>query len=137
MHKRQKLQSKVEVALKRLSARNRTARQSGASEDRYDYLRRVYRVSNAFKRHAKSERIAQMLGWRAGPTVLGTSWFIGRVLRRTSKDDRRLRSKHAAALSYAAAHRVSHEDVSTFIQEKGGFNACAELLRRRRRKGLC
>jgi hypothetical protein len=137
MHKRQKLHSKVEVALKRLSARNRTARRSGTIEDRYNFLWRVYRVSNAFKRHARSERIARMLGWKAGETMLDTTWFIGRVLRRTSKDDRHLRSKHAAALSYAVAHGVSPEDVSNFIQAKGGCNACAEPLRRRRRKGLC
>jgi hypothetical protein len=129
------LRRRVELALKKLSRANRAARLSGSVRSRYDFARRVYRVSQAFSKHSQSKTIARMLGSKPSDPP-DFFWFIRRVLRRTSKDDRRLRSKHAAALTYAAVHRVSPDRVRDFIQEKGGFNKCAEHLRRRRQKGL-
>ncbi len=130
-----KFQKRMARYLNRLSARNRTARESGAAEDRYEFLFRVYCVSQRWAQHSRSKLIAGILGGDSDVDPLDIGWFISRILRHTSKDDRRLRSKHAAALTYATAHRVSPENVSTFIQEKGGFNKCAERLRRL--KGLC
>jgi hypothetical protein len=106
-------------------------------EDRYDYLQRAYRLSRAFAHHEQARKIAGMMGRRPATAELDEPWFIGRVLRATSEDDRRLRSKHAAALTYASIRRVSSDGVSEFIQEKGGFNRCAKRLRSRRAAGLC
>jgi hypothetical protein len=124
---------KIEVALERLSAANRRARMSGSVADRYDYLARVYRLSDQFEVHSKSKQIARLLGWK-GRDVPERAWFIGRILLRTAKDDRRLRSKHAAALTYAAFREVPYKKISAFIQNKGGFNACANRLRALRLK---
>jgi hypothetical protein len=132
-----KLQKRVARFLNRLSARNRTARLSGAAEDRYEFPFRVYRVSQHWAQHPQSKLIAEILGGDNDVDPLDIAWFIRRLLRHTSKDDRRLRSKHLAALTYAAFYGVSPENITTFIQEKGGFNKCAERLRRRRLKGLC
>jgi hypothetical protein len=132
-----KLRKAVNRALERLSMKNRTARKTGSVDDRYYYLWRVYRISQQFAQHSKPESIAWILGRNSETRPLDLPWFIGRVLFRTSNDDRRLRSKYAGALTYAAAKHVEPENVATFIQSKGGFNACVERLRRRRRKGLC
>jgi hypothetical protein len=131
------LREKVEIALERLSAENRRARQTGTVKDRYRYDGGVFRLSHQFAQHSRAEIIARMLGHKSEDDTADASWFIKRVLRRTSEDDRRLRSKHASALIYAAVRDVAVEDVTGFIQEKGGFNACARRLRIRRRKGLC
>jgi hypothetical protein len=128
------IENKVEVALDRLSGGNRRARMSGSVADRYDYLARVYRLSDQFEVHSKSKQIARLLGWKGGD-VPERAWFIGRILLRTAKDDRRLRSKHAAALTYAAFREVSYKKISAFIQNKGGFNACANRRRALRLKG--
>jgi hypothetical protein len=133
---RLKLRDKVEAALKRLASRNRTARQTKVVRHRYDYLHRSYRLSGKFEGHRQTEQIARFLGWK-GKGVPDQSWFIGRILRRTSKDDRRLRSKHAAALRYASARGIPEKGLIAFVQKKGGFNKCAERLRRRRRKAQC
>jgi hypothetical protein len=129
------LEDKIKAVLDRLSARYLMARNSRSVADLYDYLRRVFRVSGQFEAHPKSGRVAQTLGWKkAEPPE--RAWFIGRILLRTSEDDRRLRSKHAAALTYAALRDVPSKNLKAFIQKKGGLNECANLLRKLRKKRL-
>jgi hypothetical protein len=129
------LKNKIKAVLDRLSARNRMARESRSVADRYDYLTRVFRVSGQFEAHPRSARVARILGSKRAE-VPERAWLIARILLRTSKDDRRLRSKHAAALTYAAIRGVRSTRLTAFIQEKGGFNECARRLRVRRRKGV-
>src|SRR3954462_9305134 len=46
----------------------------------------------------------------------------------------RLDAKHAAALIYAASRDDSPDTVARFIQRRGGFNKCADRMRRFRRR---
>ncbi len=117
-------ESKVQTVLKRLKAANETARSSGQVADRYDYLRRVYRLSGQFADHAYVARIARILAGGDDPDEHDRVWFIYRVIRLTSEDDRRLRSKYVAALTYASVHKVNSSEVVGFIEGKADQRLC-------------
>jgi hypothetical protein len=60
--------------------------------------------------------------------------LIAQLLKLTSEDDRRLRSKHGEALRFAAARQITPGKLVRFLKKRGGLNACAERFRKLRNK---
>ncbi len=85
---------------------------------------------------ASATKVRRILDPDARTAGTDIGWFVDTLLRLTSQDDRRLRSKYSSALKYAAAHHVPKDEAEGFIKRKGGLNECARLLRVRRRKDL-
>jgi hypothetical protein len=122
----------LDLQIRTLRRLNKHACESGDKRHRYSYLRFAYEYARLWSTSPDSEQIARALG--AAKAVSDTGWFIGRILRLTSRDDRRLRSKHATALKYAAFKGVSSRNLRSFLRKKGGLNACADRMRRFRKK---
>jgi hypothetical protein len=119
----------VESRLKRLKELNATARKTRLAHDRYAYLERVYRYAGRWGSSASAKHIARALGASNNDTP-DFGWFILRLLKLSSDDDRRLRSKHGAALRFPASRDVAPERVPRFITSHHGLNACAARFRK-------
>lgn len=119
----------IQQQLERLERRNRTAQASTSPAPRYLYLRTAYRTARKLAKRDDWESVADALKINRRGRQYPLELFIDGLLRLTSTDDRRLRSKHAQALKYVSLYRAHSSRVKELIQEAGGFNGAAELFR--------
>ncbi|MGF9760555.1 hypothetical protein AAII07_35740 [Microvirga sp. 0TCS3.31] len=131
----QDIETLVSRQLQRMTALNHQARLTGKTEDRYSYLAAVYNCAVLWNDTPTRQMIASTLAPKAvaPPDIF---WFIDRITRLTSDDDRRLQEKHRAALKCAAFRSIAPEKVVIHIEKRGGLNACAASFRRQRSRQL-
>ena len=119
--------------LKKLRIRNKISRQDPANrEARLHYLRGVYAFARTLAQAVKDSWCARELGGDEHTT--SHVEFIDLVMQETSKDDRRLKSKHGGALKEAAYREIKAADLQGFYDEGGGLTGRSNRWFRRVRK---
>lgn len=114
--------------LRRLNKRAR----KGDPQARRLYDFELYRAARLREENGLAAAVAKATGVNE-PTCIACLRYLFRT---TSKDDRRLRSKHLRALSYASSCNVASKRLHKFIRKNGGLNGCARLEAARRRRGM-
>jgi hypothetical protein len=118
--------------LQELRKLNSKARASRSRKHRRDYDVTVYRYARLRDINGLAEAVIKATG---GQEVTCQD-CVRYLFNATSKDDRRLKSKHFRALCYAAGRDVPWKGLNKFIRRKGGINGCARLEAERRRRGM-
>ena len=111
--------SKIKILLKL----NKRARK-GDWQARREHDIRIYRYARLRERNGLAERVMKVKGLQE----VSCEDCLRYLFRATSKDDRRLRSKHFCALCFAALHNVPSKRLTGFIKANDGINGCARKM---------
>ena len=129
---KKKTASRLETTLRRLG-RMPGAQKLCSPEQRRVYVERVFRLACTLAKAAQASSLAAHLMCN-DPAKPSPEGFIDPNLARSSKVTKKPRSKHAAALKYAAVKGWSPDDFMEKFQHCGGYNGCAHRLAVYRRK---
>jgi hypothetical protein len=116
----------VKRTLDRLRELNLQA-QNGDPQRRHRYNRAILAKARKFAASEQRRRLMQELG--GDPDLADILGFIEVLMRVSSRDDRRLRSRHGQAIKFAALKGTRPRRLRKFLARKGGLKGCARRYR--------
>ena len=127
---------KFRDSIKRIRKLDKVARKGGGTQARLDCYEVLYRTARIWVRSSDRKELAIWLDLPVlpPPTVVD---LISALMLTATKLDKRLRSRHGAALKYAAVKKIPSGRLVTFLRSRGGFAGAAAKYSRWRRKNSC